>query len=90
MFHLYVVQVTVEDVKTREVFEFPCEEWFGDDSGGLLSRDIECSNITIKEPTAEKGKLNYERSSQLYKSIQAIDIANEAGKQSGPQCESNP
>lgn len=48
----------VEDAKTGEEFEFPCDEWFGDDSGGLLSRELEYTDVKVKDPSTDKGEFS--------------------------------
>lgn len=50
---MFLFKVMIEDVKNGEVFEFPCNEWFGDEYGGLLSRELEYTNVTVKDKDAD-------------------------------------
>uniref|UniRef100_A0A6P8J2Q7 Uncharacterized protein LOC116306425 isoform X2 n=1 Tax=Actinia tenebrosa TaxID=6105 RepID=A0A6P8J2Q7_ACTTE len=46
----FLNKVTVEDIKSREVFEFPCERWLStDEDDGLTSRELTWTNMTVKE-----------------------------------------
>jgi len=46
----------IEDVKTCEVFEFPCEEWFTDEIADGLSRELTYTDVTFKEKESGKGE----------------------------------
>ncbi|EDO26464.1 predicted protein, partial [Nematostella vectensis] len=47
-------KVMVEDVKSREVFVFPCDRWFSvEEDDGLTSRDLFWSTVERKKENAE-------------------------------------
>lgn len=47
----------MEDVKSREVFEFPCKRWLAkNEDDGLISRELFWSVVKVKEQEKRDSK----------------------------------